>query len=167
MLALTATVATVTSGCDTAEPLRLPGLPDPAEEPDRDRVLAAARAEQAALALAERVLRRHRQAAGLREPLDRTVTTHRAHVELLTKALEGEELEERRSPGADPVPADAAQAVAALVRRERALSQELASIAVRSRSGALARVVASMSAAAAQQAALLLPLSVRDQGQPS
>ena len=151
---LIATTALVTSGCDTDEPLDLPGLPTFGEEPDHDRVLAGLRDEQAVLDQVVGIRRRHR---GLRRALAPTAAVHQAHVALLSRAVDG--AEEPTGSGPGRVPADPAEAVAQLLRLERSLADQHVATAMRSRSGVLARVVASMAAAAAQQAVVLAPLA--------
>lgn len=157
-----ASTALVTSGCDTDEGLDLPGLPPLGEEPDHDRVLDGLRDETAVLDQVRQVRRRHQE---LRRPLAATVTVHRAHIELLGRAVDGadeDSEEDAAEPGPGRVPADPAKAVAQLVRLERSLAEQHVATAMRSRSGVLARVVATMSAAAAQQAVVLAPLAVEE-----
>jgi len=156
----------VTAGCDSDAPLRLPGLPEPAEEPDHDRVLAALQDERAALARVRQVQRQHRSNPQLRAALAEAASVHETHVGLLVGAVDDEELApgegSRRelSPGG-AVPRDPAGAAAEVVRLERTLADRHVETAMRSESGVLARVVASMSAAAAQRAAVLAPLAVK------
>ena len=155
--ALAASTALVTSGCDADEPLDLPGLPPLGDDPDRERVLAGLRDERLVLERIARVRRRHRS---LRRTLAPAEAVHRAHVGLLGRA--GDDPDDPADAG-DPggggapggVPVDPAQAVAQLVRLERDLAARHATTAMRARSGVLARVIASMSAAAAQQAVVL------------
>jgi hypothetical protein len=153
IIGLAAASALVTSGCDPDDGLALPGLPDDREEPDRDQVLAALDDERAVLDHVVRVQRRHRQ---LRRTLAATAAVHRAHVELLRGAVEDAEVAE---PEAEPVPGDPVKAAAGLVRLEHDLADRHVSTAMECRSGSLARVVAVMSAAAAQQAVVLAPLA--------
>jgi hypothetical protein len=128
------------------------------EEPDQDRVLDALRDEQALLDEIQQVRRRHR---GLRRELAATAAVHEAHVALLSKAVDEESsAPEPADPGGDEndpqrVAPSAARARVQLARSEQALSDRHVTTALKSRSGVLARVVASMSAAAAQQAVLL------------
>ncbi len=156
--ALAASTALVTAGCDSGDGLDLPavpGLPDSEEEPDRPRVLDALRGEHLVLVQLRRTQRRHRR---LRRQLRPVVALHQGHVDLLSGAVD--------TPSASPaekrprVPTDPGAAVAALVRLERALAAEHVDTAVQSESGVLARVVATMSAAAAQQAVVLSALTV-------
>jgi hypothetical protein len=156
---LAVSAALVTAGCDTDEPLDLPGLPPIGEEPDRDRVLTGLRDEQAVLEQVSRVRRRHRR---LRRALAPTAAVHQAHVELLSRAVDDSDDASEAGPDS-PVPGDPAKAVAQLVRLERSLAERHVATAVKSRSGVLARVVAAMSAAAAQQAVVLAPLAVPEQ----
>lgn len=154
IVGLAAASALVTSACDPGEGLALPGLPKADEEPDREQVLAALADERALLDLVARVRRRHRQ---LSEPLAATAAGHRAHVDLLVGAVQDAETD---GPGKGAVPRDPVAAAADLVRREHALADKHVSTSMACRSGSLARVVAVMSAAAAQQAVTLAPLAV-------
>ena len=157
VLAVATVSALATSGCDADEGLDLPGLPDLAEEPDHDRVLAALRDERAVLDQLRRVQERHRP---LRRRLEPAVEVHRAHVELLART---DDVTAGPGPdgtsGAGRVPGAPSDAVAQLVRLERSLATKHVTTAMASRSGVLARVVASMSAAAAQQAVVLAALA--------
>lgn len=153
VLAVATVSALATSGCDTDDGLDLPGLPDVAEEPDREQVLAALRDEQAVLDQLRRVQERHRP---LRRRLEPVVEVHRAHVELLAQA---DDVGPDGTGEAGRVPGAPSDAVAQLVRLERSLSAQHVTTAMASRSGVLARVVASMSAAAAQQAVVLSALA--------
>lgn len=148
----------LTAGCDTDRPLDLPGLPPLGEEPDQDRVLDALRDEQVVLDEVQQVRRRH---PGLRRELAATAAVHEAHVALLSKAVDdGTSPSEPADPGGDEddkkrVAPSPARARAQLARSEQGLADRHVATALKSRSGVLARVVASMSAAAAQQAVLL------------
>ena len=162
----------LTTGCDAGEGLDLPGLPSIGGEPDHDRVVAGLRDEQAVLDQVIRVRREHR---GLRSALARTQAVHQSHVDLLSRAVDdtdgsdgsdgsvgSDDPAEPRSGSEDRGrrPGDPAKAVAELVRLERKLAERHVATSVQSRSGTLARVVAAMSAAAAQQAVVLSPLAV-------
>jgi hypothetical protein len=148
-----------TSGCDTDDGFDLPGIPDAGEEPDHDQVLASLRDELAVLDQVQQVQRRHRS---LRRPLAATAAVHEAHVELLTRADDTSDAPEGAETASRRVPADPSAAVALLVRLERSLATKHVETAMASRSGVLARVVATMSAAAAQQAHVLSSLSAPD-----
>ena len=168
-LGVAVSTALLTTGCDTGDGIDLPGLPTIGEEPDHDRVVAGLRDEQAVLDQVVRVRQKHRS---LRSALAPTQAVHQAHVDLLSRAVDDTEGSDG-SDGSDGsaesgaarrdrgrVPGDPAQAVAELVRLERALAERHVTTSVKSRSGTLARVVAAMSAAAAQQAVVLSPLAV-------
>ncbi len=168
LTALAVSTALATAGCDTDQPLDLPGLPAMGEEPDADEVRAALRDEQLVLDHAARVRRRH---PGLRSELAATVAVHEAHVELLERAVDdsgkeaGADGPSDRDRGAGPeVASSPSRAAAQLVRLERSLTEHHVATALKVRSGVLARVLASMSAAAAQQAVLLAPLGNDDGG---
>lgn len=152
------------AGCDSDEPLDLPGLPGRGEdEPDLARVRAGLRGEQTVLDQLDRVRRRHR---ALRRPLAATADVHRAHVQLLSRAVEGDDDGDAPPEGTrDRVPRDPAEALVQLVRLERSLAESHVETAMRSRSGDLARVVAAMSAAAAQQEVTLAALATRTAAQ--
>lgn len=154
---LAVTTALVTAGCDTDRPLDLPGLPPLGAEPDQDRVLDALRDEQVVLDEVRQVRRRH---PGLRRELATTAAVHEAHVALLSKAVDGTSPSDPADPGGDEddetrVAPSPARARAQLARSEQGLADQHVATALKSRSGVLARLVASMSAAAAQQAVLL------------
>jgi hypothetical protein len=159
------TTALLTAGCDPDDGLDLPGLPAIGNEPDNDRVVAGLRDEQAVLDRVARVRQEHR---ALRSALAPTEAVHQSHVDLLGRAVE--DSERAGGPGGSTgsgardsgrVPGDPAQAVAELIVLERGLAERHVATSVTSRSGTLARVVAAMSAAAAQQAVVLAPLAVR------
>lgn len=162
--AVLASASLVTAGCDNAGPLALPGRPDTEAEtgPDHARVLAGLRDEQAVLERVQQVRRRHPELRGTLRP---TAAVHQAHVELLLRGVEetGADVATGRGPGR--VPADPANALADLVRLERRLAENHVGTAMRTRSGVLARAIASMSAAAAQQAVLLAPIAAREREQ--
>ena len=165
--ALAAATALLTSGCDPEGGLDLPGLPETPDNPDEKQVAAGLRAEQQMFQRIALVRRRHRR---LRDALAPTLAVHRAHVELLGGALDGAASDtdggvDAGTRGSNPVPADPARAMADLVRLERLLADRHVATSVACRSGALARVVAVMSAAAAQQAVALAPLAVTPKGE--
>lgn len=110
----------------------------------REMYLACASAED----LVRRSFRRHPVLAPALRPV---AAVHRGHAELLLGAVG-----DATNPGeADGVPARAGAAWAAVRRREEALQESLRAAALRAQSGALARALASMSAAVAQQRATL------------
>jgi hypothetical protein len=110
----------------------------------QEMYLACASAED----LVRRTLRRHPDLAPSLRPV---AAVHLGHAELLLGALG-----DATTPGgADPIPARARAAWAVVRRREGALQETLRGAALRAQSGALARALASMSAAVAQQRANL------------
>ncbi|QIK66943.1 hypothetical protein G7072_11845 [Nocardioides sp. HDW12B] len=111
---------------------------------DTALVATALNAELAAVDVLERTRRRHPRLRGATES---ALATHRAHVRLLQGTTDKAPTRpsERR-----PVPGRPPQALAALVQLEAQVSSGHVSTALAARSGALARVVASMAAASAQ-----------------
>jgi hypothetical protein len=110
----------------------------------------------------DRVLATVRQHPGLGTTLAAARTAHTAHVELLTAAVpRGASPSATPSstsaagPGGPRVPARAVVALTALARQEDRLSLSGRRSAFDARSGAFARVLASMAAASAQQARAL------------
>jgi hypothetical protein len=178
LAALAATAAaTVTGGCTgtSARPVaatstgaRTPGRTTGADA-SRDVALAATvlRGEQRMLGLVQATARRHPR---LRGRLTGTRAAHRAHTALLARAVPRSV---RRAAGATPhprpgtVPDDPAHALAALARAEARLARAGVEHAVQARSGAFARVLGSMTAAAAQQATALAAASASSSGQTS
>lgn len=156
--ALLGATTLLAAGCDSEDPVDLPALPSLGEEePDLEQVAAGLRHEQAVLQQVARVRRRH---LALRGPLRPTEAVHQAHVQLLARAVDeptGEETTQGE-PSRRKVPADPRKALADVISLERSLAAQHVGTAMRSRSGVLARVVAAMSAAAAQQAASLASL---------
>ncbi len=121
-----------------------------AESPDVGLVVRALAREQALVELLTETGRRHRS---LRRRLAPTLRVHIDHVELLRGAadLSGDPV-----PPPDPVVGGPPRAMLArTARAERALVGQHTTAAVAARSGAFARVLAGMAAAAAQQAVLL------------
>jgi hypothetical protein len=144
------------SGCDPGEdlapsqgdPSASTGTPSPsASQQSPDQELVDEVLGQLAAALA--VLAQARKAPLLRKTLTPLVKAHRQHV----LVLEGE-LADEASPGPSPDPA----AMLRLVHRgERDLQAELVDAAGRAESGALARLLASMSASVTQHLTLIPP----------
>ena len=134
----------VLSGCGTREDER-PGPSDGTDtDPDRRLVATALNAELALVDALERTRRRH---PGLRDATIEALRIHRDHVGLLRGTADDDTAgpaEPTRVPGAP------AQALRSLVRLEGEVSAGHVSTAMGARSGSLARVVASMSVAAAQ-----------------
>lgn len=153
--ALGAALALVaTSACDVDD-LRPPEVREPepttpsaspAPGTDEALVAGAATAIMSALELAVLVRRRFPVLAPSAGPL---VRAHRGHLGVLDL---GGGLQTRTSTS---VPSSAARALRQLRDDEQRLQQTLASAAVDARSGALARLFASMSASVAQHLALL------------
>lgn len=113
-----------------------------------ERLLAVAlQAEQFAIVEIERTLRRHPQ---LRAATRSALVTHQAHVRLLRGT--GPRSTNRTRPFIElpAVPRRPEPALAVLVQSEARLSADHVTTAMAARSGALARVVASMAAASAQ-----------------
>ena len=150
-----------------------PSPADPAEAPaDPDVTTAgeALRVEQETAALLRATARRHPRLAA---PLAAPLAAHEAHVALLDEAAPGSS----PSPAASPAPSGApsaepsspgttggrrtpvarsrARALRDVVDTETALSATLQAHALAARSGAFARLLGSMSASAAQHAAVL------------
>lgn len=145
------------AGCTDEDGVDLPGLPPLGEEqpePDRDLVLTALGHEQLVLDQVQRTRARH---PGLRRALAGTAAVHRAHVELLTAAVEDPAAPPGRSR---PVPRSERAALAELAAAERALSGQHVTTAMAAASGVFARLVAGLSAAAAQQSAVLTGIPV-------
>ena len=88
-----------------------------------------------------------RKAPRLHRPLDALLKAHRAHIEALDGQPPGQ-----RTPGPPPV---AAAALHQVRQSETALQAALADAAARAESGALARLLASMSASVTQYLAAL------------
>ena len=120
---------------------------------DTALVATALNAELAAVDVLERTRRRHPR---LRGATDSALATHREHVRLLRGTTDQAPTRpsERR-----PVPGRPPQALAALVQLEAQVSSGHVSTALAARSGALARVVASMAAASAQLEQILVQAS--------
>ncbi len=111
---------------------------------DTALVATALDAELAAVDLLERTRRRHPRLRGVTAS---ALATHRTHVQLL-RGTTGKA--PTRPSGRRPVPGRPPQALAALVQLEARVSSGHVATAMAARSGALARVVASMAAASAQ-----------------
>lgn len=139
---------------------------EPQVDPDV-AVAAEALADQRAMVeLIEATQRRHR---GLGELLAPALATHQAHVAMLKDAVPDDvPVSPSGSPSASAspsasgspqpgphVPGDQARALARVVRAEQELRTSTKRLAFKAESGAFARVLGSMTAAAAQQAVLL------------
>ena len=126
--------------------------------PDVALAVAVLRGEQSML---DRVVATARRHPGLADTVSGARSTHRAHVRLLLRAVP--DGTGSRAPAATVrptrVPRRPGPALAALARAESRLSAAGERNAVRARSGAFARVLASMAAASAQQADRLAGLA--------
>jgi hypothetical protein len=137
-------------GCtvdDDSEPRALPSESPGLSDTDFDlRLLDEARARLAAmLALVRKASRKH---PGLAPALAGLTDLHQAHDDLLADAAAS-------TPAPVPVPALSGKALDLVRTRELSLQGEFADLARRARSGPLARLLASMSAAVAQQVSVL------------
>ncbi len=122
-----------------------------ATDPDVALAAAALASERHVLAMVRAALHRHRDQ---RELLRATRDVHLAHVRLLADAVPGG----APSTAGGPVPVPAArpeEALRAVARAEDRLAESNRRSAFHARSGAFARVLASMAAAAGQQSAVL------------
>jgi hypothetical protein len=151
VLGLAATV--LATGCDHGDdigaspPSERPSTPAPsssAPAPTPDEELVDTTVEQ--LTAAYGVLVTARKLKPLRQPLAPLAKAHRRHVEVLEGELEG---------WTAPVLADPATALQAVHRSERQLHAALVAAAGRAESGALAKLLASMSASVTQFLATL------------
>lgn len=143
------------SGC-TEDSIDLPGLPTPDPGPDAAAVREALRVEER---LAGAVRRARRQHAALRGPLRGTARVHEAHVDLLRPAVE-----DPGPPARGPALRGRPGAVLdELVARETAARRAHLTALADVESGPLARLLAGMAAASAQQARLLDRLTVPEQ----
>lgn len=134
------------AGCDLggSEPASSPTPPAGSGDPDADLVEAVTGDIVATSALVVALGRRH---GSLRRPTAELARVHEAHLEVLGS---GEPTGER-----PPRTRTTAEALALLRQRELRHQRLLADHALSARSGRLARLLASMSAAIAQQLALL------------
>jgi hypothetical protein len=141
--------------------------PEPSTDPDVALAATVLAAEQAVLDRVDATLARH---PSLERLLTTTRAVHDAHVELLADAApDSPAASPTASPTGSPtespteeavadrvrVPRDPARAMRALARHEDDLSLAAKRSAFAAESGAFARVLASMAAAAAQQSAVL------------
>ena len=161
---MSALTALVVAGCTGdgvpgagSGPTATPGGGTPTRPPvPRDVALAAAvlRGEQAMLDRVAATARRHPRLA---DTVAGARSTHRAHVRLLREAVPDGAPSRTPARPFPPgqVPRRPGPALAALARAETRLSDEGQRNAVRAESGSFARVLASMAAASAQQAARL------------
>jgi hypothetical protein len=140
------------AGCDLGsdDPGSAPAPTADPDDPDTGLVAEVVDDIAATLAIVEAVRHRH---GSLRRQLGELAKVHRAHLE----ALGSNERPDR--PG--PRTADAGAALALVRKREQRHQRLLTDRAVEAQSGRLARLLASMSAAVAQQLAVL-PLDKAD-----
>lgn len=126
--------------------LRSPGTVEPDPDPDADLLQAALLLEATQVARLERVGQlRLAPAVGIRVREARAI--HLAHVDL----LRGDD----ERPTTEPPTTAPARILGRLASTERALAEQHTTAALGAESGAFARVLASMAAAARQQATLL------------
>jgi hypothetical protein len=122
------------------------GSPDRAvEDPDRALVRTALVDERRQLERVEASRSRHRQ---LRRVLAGAAAVHRSHVQLLAKALDGDDAAVDPAPA---VPGSPARALRDVRAGERRLAGDHTRTAMAARSGTFAQLLAAMAAAAAQQ----------------
>lgn len=153
-LAATALLA----GCDSGEDIAPPGAdgsgsatPEPSEAaPEQTPDEALVDEVLAALTTALAVLAQARKAPAVRQHAVPLLKAHRRHVLVLEGDLEND-VEDESPPGPLPGPA----ALRAVRRSETTLHSTLVDAAGRAESGALARLLASMSASVTQHLALL------------
>ena len=153
VVGMTSAAGLTLAGCTSDGDLPdLPGLSAPTEDADPD--LALVRRVQAdelgAMRLVQRTRARHPE---LRARLADTLRFHQSHLEVLGDAATGTDRARRREESA--VAAQPARALADVVAAERRLAVRHSRSALEARSGPLARTVASMAAAAAQQGSVL------------
>jgi hypothetical protein len=134
------------AGCDLGsdDPGSAPAPTADPDDPDTGVVAEVVDDIAATLAIVEAVRHRH---GSLRRQLGELAKVHRAHLE----ALGSNERADRPGPGTS----DAGAALALIRRREQRHQRLLTDRAVEAQSGRLARLLASMSAAVAQQLAVL------------
>jgi hypothetical protein len=154
---LTSAAGLALAGCSgDGRPPAGPGAEAEPVAADPDEALAH-RARRDEIALYELVRSTATKHRGLRRPLQQVSRSHLDHVGRLTPGT-SLSLVTRKRP-VDPSPA---RALADVVDAEHRLARRHAASALDARSGALARVIASMSAAAAQRAAALTSRSGDD-----
>lgn len=141
----------------TPVPSPTPGATE-TPEPDADTALAEGAAADiaSALVMVDGVRRAFPRLRGRLEPLARM---HRAHLAVLDSSGDTS----IATPDLGGTPAEALERVSSA---ERALQQTLASAAVEAQSGALARLLASMSASVSQHLAVLPTAPTAAEGQP-
>ena len=148
--------AALAAGCtaDGADPT--PPRAAPRRAPEGPDVALAARVLGDERAMLERVQATVRRHPGLAAAVAGARSAHRAHVALLAEAVpSGTTPSGTPTPRGPQVPSRPAPALSALARAEERLAAAGRDGAVASQSGAFARVLASMAAAAAQQSVRL------------
>jgi hypothetical protein len=148
VLGLATTTGLTLTGCSSGE-VDLPGFPDPEPAPDPDRPLVR-RARRAEHDLYELVVNTRKKHRGLKQRLKAVQQAHLDHLARLTTTSSLSVLTQER-----PVAKSPGRALADVAAAERELARTHAATALDVRSGPLARVIASMSAAAAQQGSVL------------
>ena len=133
---------------------------EPKVDPDVSVAADALAEQKAVLELIEATQQRHK---GLAKVLAPALATHKAHVAVLADAVP-DDVNGNPSPSPSPsasrsrriaVPGDQARALDKVVRAEQDLRTSTKRLAFNAESGAFARILGSMAAAAAQQAAVL------------
>lgn len=172
LAALTGTLAGTLTGCTDSSLPTGPTDPPPTGSPSssasgsttRDHdVRLAAQVLDSEQAMLDRVLAALRAHPRLVATLAGARAAHSAHVDLLIGAVPPEARRPAPAPRRRPVtPRSSAAALSVLAGREDRLARLRTTHALDARSGPFARVLASMSAAAAQQSALLAA-AARDQ----
>lgn len=153
LVGATAAACTPQRGVDRRDRETEPERTEPAVDPDVAVAMAALAAQTAFIDLARRTRDRHPSLTGLLTPV---LAAHEAHAALLADASP----EQAASPAGPEarrarVPRQPARAVRRLVVAEEQLTTATKQHAFKARSGAFARVLGSMAAAAAQNAAVL------------
>lgn len=153
LLALGALTAGCTGSARKRRPVQRTSTPaGPDIDPDVALAATVLASEQQVLDLVQATMRRHRR---LRKVLVTARDVHREHTRLLTDAVPSNAPSPSGLPTAGThLAADPAKALAALARAEDRLSLVEKRSAFSAESGAFARILGSMAAAAAQQAVL-------------
>ena len=149
-------VGALATGCTLPDEVRpgsssaTTGSPEVSDEELDLRLVEDARSWLASMVL---LLERTRTTyVGLAQPTSALLALHRAHDDVLADATGSDPLPQGAGT---QVPAGSKAALALVRRRELQLQRQLVDAAGRARSGPLARLLASMSAAVAQQVAIL------------
>jgi len=145
------------SACEIDPPLREDASGKPVAAPPEDSALVAS-VVAAVSAAADLVAAASAVAPALASRLDILGRAHAAHLDLLVGAVPDADVP---TPGAAPVPARPARALADVRRSEQRLLRTLRDACVDAASGDLARVLASMAASVSQHLAILSPEPAR------